>query len=177
MLKMLAINVSGAYNIDMILEKECKKCHEVMPLSDFYSAHSTKDGLMGHCKECNKILVQTYRNNVGYDKKRDHYNFQRIFNQRYAGMKGRVKGARTRKDGMPKYRIFGAKLLTKEEFMGWCNTPENMETFKKLHKDWELSNFNRFLTPTIDRINNDQEYTLDNIQWLSHVDNRLKSDK
>jgi hypothetical protein len=44
--------------------KECKKCKEVMPLTDFYKSKQNSDNLQSYCKECHKrINIQWGRNN------------------------------------------------------------------------------------------------------------------
>ena len=37
------------------LTKKCSKCGKELPVSEFYSHPSTKDGLMNSCKSCHYI--------------------------------------------------------------------------------------------------------------------------
>ena len=46
--------------------------------------------------------------------------------------------------------------------------------FDRLFKEWEKSNFNKQLKPSIDRINSKNNYELWNIQWLTWAENRYK---
>ena len=50
------------------MEKQCFKCGEVKPLSDFYRHPMMKDGHVNKCKECNKKDVRE-----NYKLKIDHY--------------------------------------------------------------------------------------------------------
>ena len=38
--------------MENVQTKVCSKCGKELPLSEFYSHSSTKDGLMNHCKGC-----------------------------------------------------------------------------------------------------------------------------
>ena len=40
------------------LTKKCTKCGKELPLSEFYSHPSTKDGLMNSCKSCHYISTR-----------------------------------------------------------------------------------------------------------------------
>lgn len=55
--------------------KECNKCFDKKPLTEFYKAKGMKDGRLNKCKECTISDVKTYReNNIEkvreYDRKR-----------------------------------------------------------------------------------------------------------
>jgi len=49
------------------------------------------------------------------------------------------------------------------------------ENFDNLHEKWKKSGYKRNLKPSIDRIDDNKSYTLDNIQLMSWEDNRKKS--
>jgi len=52
--------------------KQCSRCKEIKPMSEFYKRLSRKSGLMSHCKDCNKKKVsEWYRQNLEYCK--EHY--------------------------------------------------------------------------------------------------------
>jgi hypothetical protein len=46
-----------------------------------------------------------------------------------------------------------------------------------LHTAWVDSGFTPKLVPSIDRIDNNKGYTIDNIRWLSKSDNSKKFNK
>ena len=41
--------------------KTCPNCGKVLPVSEFYTNKSRKDGLSTYCKECTKIINYSYR--------------------------------------------------------------------------------------------------------------------
>ena len=44
-----------------MIEKECFKCRETKPLSEFYKNKLMKDGHVNKCKYCNKLDTSNYR--------------------------------------------------------------------------------------------------------------------
>lgn len=53
--------------------------------------------------------------------------------------------------------------FTKAEFQDWIKSDPG---YDRVHREWELGGYERRLAPTIDRIDNDKDYSLDNIQVL-----------
>lgn len=142
--------------------KICKDCKTEKHKSEFY-------GVQGECKECTKKRVNEHSKKTGYDKYRQKYSLKRIFNHRYRGMKQRVDGKGTRK-----YSVENKELCTREEFIKWCNEKENLNIFKKLHEEWKKDNFSRMSTPSINRIDDNKGYSIENIEWVSLRDNIKK---
>lgn len=157
--------------------KKCFKCGIKKERKNFYKHPQMTDGLMGKCKECAKIDARkNYHDNIDakkeYDRKRIRYNPRRIFLQRYGSMKSRIIGTATRP-----YKVEGKKIATKKEFLDWCYSKEVFAQFERLHQKWIQSDFDKHLTPSIDRIDNDRGYTLDNMQWITLLANCEKRDK
>lgn len=50
------------------MTKECFKCHQTLPLEEFYKHPMMGDGRLGKCKECTRFDVR-----INYEKKREHY--------------------------------------------------------------------------------------------------------
>lgn len=155
-------------------KKQCFKCKKIKTLSDFYKHPQMPDGYVNKCKECNKKDVrENYKEKIfekrSYDSQRSRYSFQRIFSNRWMHIKNRCDGKIKQSVRYSKYNY-----LTKEEFIDWCYKKENIYSFFNIWRKWKESNFQRNMTPTIDRKNDSLGYTVENIQWLSLRDNILK---
>ena len=148
--------------------KTCKDCKKEKENLDFY-------GVQSDCKDCTKSRVKQNRNsNIDYykqyDKNRQKYDFNRIFRHRYSGIKARVEGRASRT-----YKVEGKPMCTLNEFINWCHN--NMDVFLRLHRIWKRNSYKRGFSPSIDRINNNKGYTLDNIQWILQKENCSKYNK
>tara|TARA_R110002167_G_scaffold198805_5_gene401947 strand:+ start:5527 stop:5931 length:405 start_codon:yes stop_codon:yes gene_type:complete len=84
--------------------------------------------------------------------------------RKYRNMKSRIEGVQK-----AKYHLYkGKELLPKEEFYEWSkNDPEFWRRFKL----WEESDYERKLSPSVDRINSEKGYSLDNMEWIDHSEN------
>jgi len=82
----------------------------------------------------------------------------------YRNMLSRVSGVTKNKNHL----YLGKEILPKANFYHWskCN-----EDFNKLFLNWGSSNYNRKLTPSIDRINPDIGYIFGNIRWITFSEN------
>lgn len=82
----------------------------------------------------------------------------------YRNMKSRVTGVQRQK-----FHLYaGCQLLPKEEFYRWAlESPK----FHQLFSDWELNSYDRKLTPSVDRVDSDIGYVLENMEWVTHSEN------
>ncbi len=62
----------------------------------------------------------------------------------------------------------GLDYLSFDEFVSWAI---NSSKYNKLHSDYVKSNYSNKIAPSIDRIDSNKGYTLDNIQWITHSEN------
>jgi hypothetical protein len=82
----------------------------------------------------------------------------------YRNMLSRVTGIQHKKAHL----YLGLSILTKDEFYSWAKRDE---AFNELFSIWTKSEYNRLLTPSIDRIDSTKGYELDNIRWLTNSEN------
>ena len=129
--------------------KKCTKCGKTKPLSDFYEYKSNRDGHYTSCKkcECNRRLKykRTMRGLIG-----SMYSGQKSFSKK-------------RNHNPPSY--------TFDEFYGWILS---QQIFVTLYNEWIKSNYNKWLIPSCDRMDNSIGYSLNNIQlvtWRENNDN------
>lgn len=155
------------------MKKQCFICKHVKNLKQFYTHKQMPDGHINKCIECTKNYINQRRinnreENIQHKKNEYRTNYKVLWNVRYHGMKTRVNGTSISK----RRSSFGKELCSKEEFFNWCY--KNFETFNKLFKNWQLNNFERKLSPSIDRLENSKGYTLDNIRWITTYQNTIK---
>ena len=82
----------------------------------------------------------------------------------YRNMESRVKGIQWRK----KHLYDGKELMSREQFYEFAN---NNQDFHRLFEVWQSANYERRLAPSIDRINSQIGYTLDNIRFVTFSEN------
>ena len=132
----------------------CITCNEIKNLDHFSKGKLWKNGTTGMCKPCAAKAIRAYQRTVsGLIKK--IYNNQKMT---------------TGKMGRP------APVYSKAELLQWA-LQHGLET---LHATWEASDYDKWLSPSIDRIDNTQSYTLDNIRlitWRENLDNQKAQNK
>ena len=79
----------------------------------------------------------------------------------YRNMQSRVAGIQRKKAHLYK----GLSLLRREEFYNWAWDDPN---FWRLYKNWAAEDYDRKLTPSINRVDSSKGYDIDNIEWLTH---------
>lgn len=82
----------------------------------------------------------------------------------YRNMKSRIEGVQK-----AKWHLYRGKcLLSKEDFYTWAMCGHD---FHRLFRDWVESGYDRKLAPSVDRINPEEGYHWDNMQWVTHSEN------
>ena len=82
----------------------------------------------------------------------------------YRNMQSRVTGVQKKKAHL----YLGLSILSRADFYAWAW--DNVE-FWRLYKRWAATDFDRKLTPSINRIDTTEGYILGNIEWLTHSAN------
>lgn len=84
--------------------------------------------------------------------------------RKYRNMLSRVEGVQGHKAHLYK----GKSILTKDEFYNWA---ASSFAFIELWNAYVDSNYDRKLCPTVDRINSQFGYDLENMEWITHSEN------
>jgi len=82
----------------------------------------------------------------------------------YRNMQSRILGVQKQKHHL--YQ--GKSLLPKDEFYKWAMS---CEEFHRLYNAWVESDYNRKLTPSVDRIDSSKGYEIENMEWVTHSEN------
>lgn len=154
----------------MVKTKICCRCKKVRPLSQFIKRKDTRDGLTYYCKICHQKVNFIYINRVRQKDWPGYLKKVREYRRTYGGFYGSLK--------YRKYKL----SFSREEFVKWnqgqerkcfyCDIPEeimlkddNFSLMKGQLKMYRL---------TIDRKNNNGQYSLDNIVLACNVCNSTK---
>ena len=86
----------------------------------------------------------------------------------YRNMESRVKGIQKRQ---AQYYT-GLEILPREEFYKWAFSTDS--GFQELYDAWKTADYDRKLSPSVDRPDVYKGYTLDNMQWITHSENSRK---
>jgi hypothetical protein len=82
----------------------------------------------------------------------------------YRNMQSRISGVQKQKAHL----YAGLPLLDRDLFYHWAFS---QLTFFVLYDRWVASDYDRKLTPTVDRIDSNRGYELDNMEWVTHSEN------
>lgn len=83
----------------------------------------------------------------------------------YRNMLSRVRGVQKREAKF----YAGLPILDKHDFYRWSLAPDS--EFWPLYHAWKAMNYDRRLSPSIDRIDVYGGYVLNNMQWVTHSEN------
>jgi hypothetical protein len=88
----------------------------------------------------------------------------------YRNMQSRVTGVQK-----IKHHLYAGKdLLPRDEFYQWALSSDR---FHELFESWELLNYERRFTPSVDRIDSRLGYSIGNIEWVEFKVNCSRSSK
>lgn len=130
--------------------KKCFCCGDILSIDNFSKDKSKADGLQAYCKECRKV------NALKYKRTKQGLCAYLFGNQK--------QNSKKRGHTPPSY--------TKQEIEQWLL---GQAVFHRLYDKWVDSNYDKMMTPSIDRKNDSIGYTLDNIQLMTWQDNENKA--
>lgn len=130
------------------MQKTCNKCLIIKCLSEFSVAKSNKDGYSNQCKKCKSELTRNYVKTLN-GKITQIYNSQ-------------IKASKDRGHPLPTYN--------KLELTDWLLKND----FENLFNQWVDSNYKKHLAPSVDRLDDLQGYSFDNIRLVTWDVNRDK---
>jgi len=143
-----------------MIMKFCKKCGIEKPEDRFY----LRNGLYRHdvCRDCEAIRKQIYyKNNTTKELERtDNYKKQKPWCKTLVSLRGRCNNY-NRKD----YRFYGGRGI------------KALITLVELEKLWIRDNASLMKRPSIERIDNDGNYTFENCCYIEHNENCKKQKK
>lgn len=139
--------------------RTCTKCGETKSIEDYNRHKGCPGDRELQCKVCNREYRRLYRKRINnLDTKKYEKTINGFVMRVYRNMLSRVRGI------SPKSHIYeGLPILDKQLFYEWT---KNDKDFNELFIIWENSNYDRRLTPSIDRIESSGGYTPGNIQWI-----------
>lgn len=154
-------------------EIQCKKCGKIKPLSEFHKNKKSLFGVKKSCQECcSRYRKKHYKKNI--KRAREYYEFNRERIQKY------------RKDLLKKYPWYNSWNAARSRCLykthrtyRWYGGRgiKMLLTFKEIGKLWYRDKAYLMKKPSIDRKNNNGDYTLENCHFIELVDNRKKTGK
>lgn len=129
--------------------KTCLRCNLSLPLNNFHSRthiskYTGKPAIhySSYCKSCNKEICKERRQSKSG-------LFDTIYN-------GQLGSSKKRGHAPPEY--------TKEQLTLWIETQPN---FSELYTSWVNSKYNRWLKPSVDRLDETLPYSLSNLRLVT----------
>ena len=136
--------------------KKCFKCEEVKSISEFYTHKNMHDGHLNKCKECAKK-----------DARMNQKSSSKHSNSYDKTEKGVIRVMYKTQRSNSKRRGHKPPSYTKAELKEWLYK----NGFKNLFQKWKDSGYNRWMKPSVDRIDDTKGYSFDNIRLVTAQEN------
>jgi len=155
--------------------KEKRKC---LFCDKEYIAHNWRAQVCSHKCHLNRRRKWSAKNGdrIRAKQRHDYHNGGKVYYRQYEktptgflmrlyrNMTSRINGIQKAKFHLYK----GKYLLPKEDFYKWAHRSKK---FKTMYKTWKDNNYDRKLTPSVDRIDSSRGYSTDNMEWVTHSEN------
>lgn len=128
--------------------KTCIDCNKTLPFADFVAKTSCKDGYEPRCRNCRSIK---------YNKSSPALVCKKIYHTQ-------CLNSAKRNHPLPAYTL--------SELTDWVLAQAK---FHALYAAWQQASYPKDLAPSIDRLDDQQPYSLTNIQVMSWEENRAKA--
>ena len=154
--------------------KKCIKCLKSLPFESFYDDIRTSDGKRNTCKSCFNANQRFYRiKNIGRVNRWNEKSYLKRRENKREFLKFSYQRIKDRVSDHKKYPTYRDRNLsfTVDEFFLFAVGNKN---FLKLHDKYVKNNFDFNFTPTVDRIDNNLGYDINNIQFLTRSQNMKK---
>lgn len=159
--------------------KECNKCLEHKPFSEFHKNKNTKDGTAYHCKSCVKTYVSNWQKE-NPDKTRRKSNTWR--NKNRARLNNTQSLWRKNNSGHANFLSTQYQMKKQKRIPIWL-TKEDLKEINEIYKLAEKLTKDTGISHEVDHIiplngkNISGLHCPQNLQILSKTDNRKKSNK
>ena len=141
-----------------LTEKCCLKCGEVKLMDEFTNDRLSKDGKSNICKQCNKVYNDSHKEKKKQHKRDNRKRYWSSITLRQHKAKGNIINVST---------DFVEQLANNALLCPIC----------KCKLDWIGGNGLNKCSPTLDRIDNENELREDNIWIICHKCNATKRDR
>ncbi len=131
-------------------QKKCNRCKEIKDFSEFHKDKRIISGLQPRCKNC-------------LNKKNNNY---------FKTKKGLISRIYGNQKLCSKWRGYALPWYTNKDLKDWLFAQPK---FHHLFHLWEISNYDKMLIPSVDRINDYESYTFSNIQLMTWRENQDKA--
>lgn len=105
------------------------------------------------------------------DRAKAHYRTPKgLLSKRYDDMSRRVRGKLS--GDRKTCPWLGLPCLDRDSFLKWAT---NHPDYLRLFRQWETDNYARRSAPSVHRIDSSRGYLLDNIAWVTQLENSLEA--
>lgn len=147
------------------MQLKCKTCNFEGHCDLFVKNKSIARGYTLRCIKCkNEKQRADLKLNNNSDSKKYEKTLRGHIMRTYRNMLSRVTGVQKKKSHLYE----GLPILSKIDFQNWAISNREL---KNLYNNWVSRNYDRRLTPSIDRIDSSDGYVFGNIRWLTHSEN------